>query len=133
MLASASASSQGSPPGSCISTGRIIDHWHTMSMTGRVPELLRANPYAYVEVNPRDAAKLGIRPGDMVEIKSRRGVNVLPAKVYEGPMEGMVFAYWHDQEETRMINRVTKDDYDPASKEPEFKICAVKVEKAGQA
>lgn len=112
-----------------LSTGRIIDHWHTMSMTGRVPELLRANPYAFVEVNPGDAAKLGIKPGDMVEIKSRRGVNVLPAKVYEGPMEGMVFAYWHDQEETRMINRVTKDDYDPASKEPEFKICAVQVKR----
>lgn len=112
-----------------LSTGRIIDHWHTMSMTGRIPELLRANPYAYVEVNPKDAAKLGIKPGDMVEIKSRRGVNVLPAKVYEGPIEGMVFAYWHDQEPSRMINKVTKDAYDPGSKEPEFKICAVQVKR----
>ncbi|OQX14852.1 MAG: molybdopterin oxidoreductase [Desulfobulbaceae bacterium A2] len=112
-----------------LSTGRIIDHWHTMSMTGRVPELLRANPYAYVEVNPKDAAKLGIKPNDMVEIKSRRGVCVLPAKVYEGPMEGMVFAYWHDQEETRMINKVTKDAVDPGSKEPEFKICAVRIKR----
>ena len=110
-----------------LSTGRIIDHWHTMSMTGRVPELLRANPYAYVELNPTDAARLGIKPGDMVEIKSRRGVNVMPAKVYEGPIEGMVFAYWHDQEQSRMINKVTKDAYDPGSKEPEFKICAVQV------
>lgn len=112
-----------------LSTGRIIDHWHTMSMTGRIPELLRANPYAYVEVNPKDAAKLGIKPGDMVEIKSRRGVNVLPAKVYEGPIEGMVFAYWHDQDQMRMINKVTKDAYDPGSKEPEFKICAVKIKR----
>ena len=112
-----------------LSTGRIIDHWHTMSMTGRVPELLRANPYAFVELNPKDAGKLGIKPGDMVEVKSRRGVNVLPAKVYEGPMEGMVFVYWHDQEQTRMINKVTKDDYDPGSKEPEFKICAVQVKR----
>lgn len=112
-----------------LSTGRIIDHWHTMSMTGRVPELLRANPYAYVEINPKDAAKLGIKPGDMVEIKSRRGVNVLPAKIYEGPTEGLVFAYWHDQEQSRMINKVTKDDYDPVSKEPEFKICAVQVKR----
>jgi nitrate reductase NapA len=112
-----------------LSTGRIIDHWHTMSMTGRIPELLRANPYAYVELNPKDAQKLGIKPGDMVEVSSRRGVNVLPAKVYEGPIEGMVFVYWHDQEATRMINRVTKDDYDPGSKEPEFKICAVKIKR----
>lgn len=112
-----------------LSTGRIIDHWHTMSMTGRIPELLRANPYAYVELNPKDAQKLGIKPGDMVEITSRRGVNILPAKVYEGPVEGMVFAYWHDQHEDRMINKVTKDAIDPGSKEPEFKICAVKVQR----
>ncbi len=113
-----------------LSTGRIIDHWHTMSMTGRVPELLRANPYAYVELNPADARRLGIRPGDMVEVRSRRGVNLLPAKVYEGPVEGMVFVYWHDQEASRMINKVTRDAFDPGSKEPEFKICAVQVRKA---
>lgn len=112
-----------------LSTGRIIDHWHTMSMTGRVPELLRANPYAYVEINPKDAQKMNIQPGDMIEIRSRRGTNMLPAKVYEGPIEGMVFVYWHDQDANRMINKVTKDDYDPASQEPEFKICAVEIKK----
>ncbi|MBC8318645.1 MAG: molybdopterin oxidoreductase family protein, partial [Desulfobulbaceae bacterium] len=110
-----------------LSTGRIVDHWHTSSMTGRVPELLRANPYAYVEVNPKDAKKLGIRPNDMVEVTSRRGTNTLPAKVYEGPTEGMVFVYWHDMHPDRMINKVTKDAYDPGSKEPEFKICACKI------
>ena len=47
----------------------------------------------------------------------------------EGPTEGLVFAYWHDQEQSRMINKVTKDDYDPVSKEPEFKICAVQVKR----
>jgi len=112
-----------------LSTGRIIDHWHTMSMTGRIPELLRANPYAYVEINPKDAKKLGIKAGDMVEIRSRRGVNILPAKVYVGPIEGMVFVYWHDQEASRMINKVTKDAFDPGSKEPEFKICAVQIKR----
>jgi nitrate reductase NapA len=65
----------------------------------------------------------------MVEIKSRRGVNILPAKVYEGPIQGMVFAYWHDQHPDRMINKVTSDAYDPGSKEPEFKICAVQIKK----
>ena len=112
-----------------LSTGRIIDHWHTTSMTGRIPELMRANPYAFVEINPKDAAKLGIKPGDMVEVKSRRGTNVLPAKIYEGPIQGMVFVYWHDMFEDRMINRVTKDAYDPGSKEPEFKICACRIRK----
>lgn len=109
-----------------LSTGRIIDHWHTTSMTGRVPELLRANPYSYVEINPRDAARMGVRPNDMIEIESRRGKVEMPAKVVEGPMEGMLFAYWHDMHEDRMINKVVKDAYDPGSKEPEFKICAVR-------
>jgi nitrate reductase (cytochrome) len=110
-----------------LSTGRIVDHWHTTSMTGRIPELLRANPYAYVEINPKDAKKHGIRPNDMVEVTSRRGTNTLPAKVYEGPIEGMVFVYWHDMHPDRMINKVTKDAFDPGSKEPEFKICACKI------
>ncbi len=112
-----------------LSTGRIIDHWHTSSMTGRIKELMRANPYAYVEVNPEDAKELGIKPGDMVLVESRRGKNVLPAKVYEGPVKGMVFVYWHDMDEDRMINRVTKDAFDPGSKEPEFKICACRIRK----
>jgi nitrate reductase NapA len=112
-----------------LSTGRIIDHWHTSSMTGRIKELMRANPYAYVEVNPEDAKELGIKPGDMVLVESRRGKNVLPAKVYEGPVKGMVFVYWHDMDEDRMINRVTKDAFDPGSKEPEFKICACRIKK----
>ncbi|MBW2185923.1 MAG: molybdopterin oxidoreductase family protein [Deltaproteobacteria bacterium] len=110
-----------------LSTGRIIDHWHTTSMTGRVPELLRANPYSFVEINPKDAKKMGVRPGDMVEIESRRGKVEMPAKVVEGPMEGMIFAYWHDMHEDRMINKVCNDAYDPGSKEPEFKICSCRV------
>ncbi|WP_456434292.1 molybdopterin oxidoreductase family protein [Thermosulfuriphilus sp.] len=112
-----------------LSTGRVIDHWHTASMTGRITELMRANPYAYVEINPKDAKRLGIRPGDMVLIESRRGKNILPAKIYEGPMEGMVFVYWYDQHEDRLINKVTKDAFDPGSKEPEFKICACRIKK----
>ncbi|AEH46072.1 molybdopterin oxidoreductase [Thermodesulfatator indicus DSM 15286] len=112
-----------------LSTGRIIDHWHTTSMTGRIKELLRANPYAFVEINPKDAKRLGINPGDMVLVETRRGRNILPAKVYEGPMEGMVFVYWHDMYEERMINRVTKDAFDPGSKEPEFKICACRIKR----
>ena len=112
-----------------LSTGRIIDHWHTTSMTGRIPELMRANPYSFVEINPKDALKHGIKPNDMVEIKSRRGKVTMPAKVMEGPIEGMVFAYWHDMHEDRMINKVVKDSYDPGSKEPEFKICACRIKR----
>lgn len=112
-----------------LSTGRIIDHWHTTSMTGRVPELLRANPYSFVEINPQDARKHSIQPGDMVEVTSRRGTVTMPAKVVEGPMPGMVFAYWHDMHKDRMINIVCNDAYDPGSKEPEFKICACRIQR----
>jgi nitrate reductase NapA len=110
-----------------LSNGRIVDHWHTSSMTGRIPALMRANPYAYIEINPKDAARLGIAPNDMVEVESRRGKTTFPAKVIEGPMEGMVFVYWHDMDEERMINKVTMDAYDPGSKEPEFKISACRI------
>lgn len=110
-----------------ISTGRIIDHWHTTSMTGRIPELLRANPYSFVEINPNDAKQYGIKPNDMVEITTRRGTVTMPARIVEGPLEGTVFAYWHDMHEDRMINKVVNDAYDPGSKEPEFKIGACKI------
>jgi nitrate reductase NapA len=112
-----------------LSTGRVIDHWHTTSMTGRIPELMRANPYSFVEINPKDALKHGIKPNDMVEIESRRGKVTMPAKVVEGPLEGTVFAYWHDMHEDRMINKVVKDSFDPGSKEPEFKICACRIKR----
>jgi len=112
-----------------LSTGRVIDHWHTTSMTGRINELMRANPYSFVEINPKDALKYGVKPNDMVEIESRRGKVVMPAKIVEGPIEGTVFAYWHDMHEDRMINKVVKDSYDPGSKEPEFKICACRIKK----
>ena len=90
---------------------------------------MRANPYSFVEINPKDALKYGIKPNDMVEIESRRGKVVMPAKVVEGPVEGTVFAYWHDMHEDRMINKVVKDSFDPGSKEPEFKICACRIKR----
>lgn len=112
-----------------LSTGRIIDHWHTSSMTGRIPEIERSFPHVYVEINPKDAKRLGIKPGDLVEVETRRGKGIYPAKVYEGPMEGMVFIYFHDMHEDRMVNRITKDAFDPGSKQPEFKICACRIRK----
>ncbi len=112
-----------------LTTIRVIEHWHTMTMTGRVPELMRGFSYTYVEINPKDAKKLGIRNGDMVEIASRRGKVVVPAKVVEGPIEGVVAVPFHDQDLQRMINFVTIDAFDAGSKQPEFKICAVKIRK----
>jgi nitrate reductase NapA len=82
-------------------------------------------------MHPKDAQRLGIKPNDLVLIESRRGKAIVPARISpdEGPMEGMVFVYWYDQDKSRMINFVTIDAFDPGSKQPEFKICAVKIKK----
>ncbi len=113
-----------------LCTGRVIEHWHTGTMTGRVKELKRAMPHAYVELHPEDARELGITDGDMVKIKSRRGSIILPAWVLGRgkPAKGSVFVPFFD--ETKLINEVTLDAYCPMSKEPDYKKCAVLVEKA---
>lgn len=111
-----------------LTTGRQIEHWHTGTMTLKVPELKRSAPDAYVEINPKDAQKLGIKSRDKVKITSRRGSIVLEAKVVDVPREDLVFVPMHYPD--RLINLLTNDAYDALSKQPEFKICAVKVEKA---
>lgn len=98
-------------------------------MTNRIPELLQSSGYSFVEINPKDAKRLGIKPGDLVLVESRRGKSILPAKVDEGPMEGMVFVYFHDMHKNRLINKVTIDAFDQGSKQPEFKICAAKIKR----
>ncbi len=114
-----------------LSTGRVIDQWHTSSMTGRIPELANDFPFAWVEVNPKDAQRLELSAGDLLLIETRRGKNIIPARISvdEGPIEGMVFVYWYDQDKRRMINFCTIDAFDPGSKQPEFKICACRVKK----
>jgi nitrate reductase NapA len=112
-----------------LCTGRVLEHWHTGTMTGRVPELAAAMPHAYVELHPDDARELGVGDGDTVRIVSRRGQAELPAWV-DGrgkPQRGLVFVPFFD--ETRLINRVTLDAYCPMSKQPDYKKCAVRLEK----
>jgi len=111
-----------------LTTGRQIEHWHTGTMTLKVPELRRSAPTAYAEINPKDAAKIGVRSKDKVKITSRRGSIVLEAKVVDVPREGLVFVPMHYP--NQMINNLTNDAFDPLSKQPEYKICAVKIEKA---
>lgn len=111
-----------------LTTGRQIEHWHTGTMTLKVPELKRSAPDAYAELNPRDAAKLSIKSRDKVKITSRRGTITLEARVVDVPREGLVFVPMHYPD--RLINLLTTDAYDAMSKQPEFKICAVKLERA---
>jgi len=113
-----------------LNTGRVLEHWHTGSMTRRVPILHKAMPESYVELNPDDAATLGITNGSKVKISSRRGSLVMKAAI-EGrgnPPRGMVFVPFFD--EKYLINEVTLDAFCPISKQPDYKKCAVKVERA---
>ncbi|NOX53591.1 MAG: molybdopterin-dependent oxidoreductase [Planctomycetes bacterium] len=112
-----------------LSTGRVLEHWHTGTMTMKAEQLRRAQPEAFVEIHPDDAANLGIKSGDMVRITSRRGEAVIKARVVDTPRPGMVFVPFHWSDENSLINKVTIDAYDPGSKQPEFKICAVKLAK----
>ncbi len=112
-----------------LSTGRVLEHWHTGTMTRRAPELDRAQPEAYVEIHPDDAKTLGVSNGDRVRITSRRGTAEIKARVIDTPRPGMVFVPFHWDDPKSLINKVTIDAYDPGSKQPEFKICAVKLEK----
>ncbi len=112
-----------------LCTGRVLEHWHTGSMTRRVPHLHRAVPEAYVEMNAKDAADNGIQDGEKVRVKSRRGELELKV-VLNGkgkPRRGSVFVPFFD--EGKLINEVTLDSYCPISKEPDYKKCAVKIEK----
>jgi sulfite reductase (NADPH) flavoprotein alpha-component len=110
-----------------LNTGRLQHQWHTMTKTGKVPMLNRLNPAPFVELNPQDAAQLGIGDRDRVEIRSRRGRAVLPAVVTERVRPGNCFApmHWNDVfGDDLCINAVTSDAIDPISQQPELKFCA---------
>lgn len=115
-----------------LSTGRILEHWHTATMTMNVPEIKRVMPEMYVELNAADALQLNIKENDYVKITSRRGECRLKAKINGRgqPRPGMIWVPFHDTEMSRMINFVTIDAFDDVSKQPEYKICAVCIEKA---
>jgi nitrate reductase NapA len=114
-----------------LCTGRVLEHWHTGSMTRRVKELHQAVPEAYVEINRADAQELGIKSGDKVRLTSRRGHIELKAAV-DGrgkPPRGSVFVPFFD--ESKRINELTLDAMDNISKEPDYKKCAVRIERLG--
>jgi nitrate reductase NapA len=109
-------------------TGRVIEHWHTGTMTRNCKELAHASAEAVAELHPDDAKALGVKTGDPVKVTSRRGSETFKAKVTDGARKGLVFAHMHDDK--RLCNLPTNDAVDAISKQPEFKVCAVKVAKA---
>lgn len=109
-----------------LSTGRQLFQYHTGSMTRKVAELNKVAPEAYIEINPKDVKKLGIRDGDMLKVSSRRGRINIKALVSERPSEGLVFIPFHYKEAA--ANILTNPELDPICKIPELKVCAVKIE-----
>ncbi len=111
-------------------TGRVLEHWHTGSMTQRVPELHRAVPSAVVFMHPDDAAARGLRRGLPVKLQTRRGELVSRVETHgrNKPPKGVVFIPFFD--ENQLVNKLTLDATCPLSKETDFKKCAVKVVKA---
>ena len=112
-----------------LSTGRVLEHWHSGSMTRRVPELHKAFPAAVVFMHPDDAAARGLKRGQEVKISSRRGAMVsrIETRGRNKPPRGLVFVPWFD--EGQLINQLTLDATCPISKETDYKKCAVKVER----
>ncbi|EKQ51606.1 MAG: formate dehydrogenase, alpha subunit, archaeal-type [Methanobacterium sp. Maddingley MBC34] len=111
-----------------LTTGRVLFHWHTGSMTRRSTTLDREVPTGFVEINPEDAAKLGIKNKEMVKVKTRRGEIEVPAKVTSDIIQGTVFIPFHFAE--CAANMLTSGDaLDPFAKMPELKVSAASIEK----
>jgi nitrate reductase NapA len=111
-------------------TGRVLEHWHSGSMTRRVPELHLAFPNAVVYMHPEDAKALGLRRGDDVELATRRG-NMRSRVEIRGrnkPPRSVLYVPWFDS--SQLINKLTLDATDPISLQTDFKKCACKIAKA---
>src|SRR5262249_41622446 len=110
-----------------LNTGRTVEHWHTRTKTARVPILERLSPNAWLEMNTIDARRLGLASHDRVDVHSRRGVvQSVELRVTEVIAPGQVFMPFHFPENN--VNQVTQDAFDPISREPNYKQCAVRVE-----
>ncbi len=111
-------------------TGRVLEHWHSGSMTRRVPELHRSFPEALVYMHPDDARDRGVRRGQEIELSTRRGavVSRVETRGRNKMPKGVVFMPWFD--EGQLTNKLTLDATCPISKETDFKKCACKVLRA---
>ncbi len=112
-----------------LNTGRTVEHWHTRTKTGGIPILQGLSPRAWLEMNPRDASKLDLRPHDRVDVISARGkVHAVELRITEIVAPGQVFLPFHFVEWN--ANNITQSTFDPISREPNYKQCAVRVEKS---
>jgi assimilatory nitrate reductase catalytic subunit len=111
-----------------LNTGRTVEHWHTRTKTGQVPILERLSPTAWLEMNPRDGRALKLKPSTRVDVVSRRGrIRNLRLRLTETVAPGQVFVPFHWADFN--ANEVTQSAFDPISREPNYKQCAVRVER----
>ncbi|MHC5034720.1 MAG: formate dehydrogenase subunit alpha, partial [Planctomycetota bacterium] len=110
-----------------LTTGRLLYHFHTGTLTRRSKGLEEIAPPAPIEINPEDAEREGIAEGDRIEVSSRRGTVRVRAHVTERPPQGTVFMPFHYREAP--ANVLTNPALDPIAKIPELKVCAVKLER----
>lgn len=111
----------------CFTTGRDLARYNFSSMTGKTPEIDAISPEAKAEINPTDAERLGIEEGDWVRLTSRRGSVEMVATITDRCQEKTVFATYNHTE--ALVNFLTLDALDRLSRTPEYKLCAIKVEK----
>ncbi|KDR94863.1 formate dehydrogenase, alpha subunit [Peptoclostridium litorale DSM 5388] len=110
-----------------MTTGRVLYHYHTRTMTGKIEGLNQKSPCSYVEINPATANKLGIADGEIVRVVSKRGEIETMAKLTDIVEEEVVFMPFHFA--NGAANMLTNTELDPKSKIPELKVCAVRIEK----
>ena len=111
-----------------LTVGRLYEHWHTMTRTGRIEKIMKKQPQPFIEIHPRDADKLGVEAETLVEVRSRRGMGRFAAKITKAIVPGTVFvpmhwgALWTDNGEANLL---THPEACPISLQPELKACAV--------
>jgi formate dehydrogenase major subunit len=113
-----------------MTSGRVLYHWHTGTITRRVEGLMSHVGEAFVEIHPTTAAALGIEDGEYVTVESRRGEITVKAQVTDRPGEGVVFVPMHFA--SGAVNTLTQEAFDPTSGIPEYKVASVRVRPAGE-
>lgn len=112
-----------------LTTGRVIQQWHTGTMTGRIRELAESSGPAMFRLSRADAHRLDVKDGDTIEVASRFGAAAGVAAVDEGCPPGVLFAAFYDAR--LLVNLAVADHVDPFSREPEYKVTAVRVSRKG--
>ncbi len=111
-----------------LTTGRVLYHYHSRTMTGRTEGLNELAPECFVEISRNDARKLGLDTGDMVDVTSRRGRISAKLHVSHKAVDGTVFIPFHYAQAA--ANRLTNSKLDPVAKIPELKVCAINIKPA---